>query len=318
MPPQHWSKQCRKAGWIRLLSGLTSEPSTRSRGVAAWTESLADFLVSPSVWLEKCAESTTNVTSGPPSATSSPSSSPTGASSRTSPLSCQVEDTQSLESYKRWVSGLRRHCGQRRKLALRTSESASSSSASVTFPTPTASAYGTSQNGQRADGTTFKQAGKPSLQHMARTGLWPTPTASMATHGGLITPSKARHGGTLTEELSARLWPTPKASDYKRNGGPGDRARDSPDLPARVKMEEERALWATPTVEGNYASASQSRDAGRSKGGDGLATQAGGRLNPTWVEWLMGLPMEWTACVPSATPSFPSKPRRRSKSSTGR
>ena len=26
----------------------------------------------------------------------------------------------------------------------------------------------------------------------------------------------------------------------------------------------------------------------------------GGQLNPTWVEWLMGWPLEWTALKPSA------------------
>lgn len=28
----------------------------------------------------------------------------------------------------------------------------------------------------------------------------------------------------------------------------------------------------------------------------------GGMLNPTWVEWLMGYPAEWTVCAPWAMP----------------
>jgi len=32
------------------------------------------------------------------------------------------------------------------------------------------------------------------------------------------------------------------------------------------------------------------------------------RLNPTFVEWLMGFPIGWTAFAPLATQSFPSKP----------
>jgi hypothetical protein len=32
-----------------------------------------------------------------------------------------------------------------------------------------------------------------------------------------------------------------------------------------------------------------------------LATHAGGKLNPTWVEWLMGWPMEWTDLKPLET-----------------
>ena len=35
-----------------------------------------------------------------------------------------------------------------------------------------------------------------------------------------------------------------------------------------------------------------------------LGTQVGGRLNPTWAEWLMGWPVGWTALEPLATDSF--------------
>lgn len=41
------------------------------------------------------------------------------------------------------------------------------------FPTPTAQRYGTGQNGQRGDGTTFKGKGSPSLDTMAYHGMWP-------------------------------------------------------------------------------------------------------------------------------------------------
>ncbi len=35
-----------------------------------------------------------------------------------------------------------------------------------------------------------------------------------------------------------------------------------------------------------------------------LAAQVGGKLNPTWVEWLMGWPLEWTASAPLGTAKF--------------
>jgi DNA (cytosine-5)-methyltransferase 1 len=37
---------------------------------------------------------------------------------------------------------------------------------------------------------------------------------------------------------------------------------------------------------------------------NGLATQVGGQLNPTWVEWLMGWPIEWTVYGRSVTDRF--------------
>jgi DNA (cytosine-5)-methyltransferase 1 len=94
--------------------------------------------------------------------------------------------------------------------------------------------------------------------------------------------------------------------------------------------------WPTPTVCGNYNKAGLS-----AKSGDGLATavkrwrtpnatdgakwsnqsqqereqkgqqvrlchqlSAGGSLNPTWVEWLMGWPLGWTDLRPLETDKF--------------
>jgi len=82
--------------------------------------------------------------------------------------------------------------------------------------------------------------------------MLPTPTATLASHGGRITPSKAREGGMLTEAISARtFFPTPQAHDHRSGNGfdPSGRGH-SPQL---------RHL-------------------------------TGGLLNPAWVLWLMGFP----------------------------
>ena len=116
-----------------------------------------------------------------------------------------------------------------------------------------------------ADGRTAYHNGKKvqvGLEHAAK--HWPTPTATLGTKGGRVTPRKSREGGTLIEAVS------------------------------------QRSTWATPTVHGNYNRAGAS-----AKSGDGLATQAGGSLNPTWVEWLMSGPAE-----PSAS-AHPPKAKRR-------
>ena len=85
------------------------------------------------------------------------------------------------------------------------------------------------------------------------------------------------------------LWPTPKSNpsgpDYARTNRPrsgGD------DLAASVAR-----LYPTPTARDH-----------KGKGHSGqLGTEIGGQLNPTWVEWLMGFPLGWTALSASATPS---------------
>jgi hypothetical protein len=39
----------------------------------------------------------------------------------------------------------------------------------------------------------------------------------------------------------------------------------------------------------------------------------GGRLNPRFLEWMMGLPLDWTANACAATPSSGNKRRLRGK-----
>ncbi len=101
---------------------------------------------------------------------------------------------------------------------------------------------------------------------------WPTPTASLGTKGGRVTPRKGREGGTLIEAVRARnIWPTPTASDHRNRG-----------------------KLADPCIQRRLAMGKQI----------GLGMAAGGQLNPTWVEWLMGWPLGWTDLQPLATDRF--------------
>jgi hypothetical protein len=68
-------------------------------------------------------------------------------------------------------------------------------------------------------------------------------------------------------------------------------------------------MWPTPTVQdaSNNGGASQYE-----RNSLPLNAVIGGSLNPTWVEWLMGFPLEWTALKDSATPLS-----RKSRKSSG-
>tara|TARA_R110002126_G_scaffold56376_7_gene150677 strand:- start:1969 stop:2265 length:297 start_codon:yes stop_codon:yes gene_type:complete len=61
-----------------------------------------------------------------------------------------------------------------------------------------------------------------------------------------------------------------------------------------------RQMWPTPLARDCRIIAGAARPKG-AKGSEPLAVQVGleegtmtGALNPTWVEWLMGFPLEWT------------------------
>jgi|688.fasta_scaffold02365_31 hypothetical protein len=125
------------------------------------------------------------------------------------------------------------------------------------FPTPTSTPYGTRNNGHRPDGSTYRTAGAPSLDTMARRAMWPTPLATDGSHGG---PNQAGGKGDLrlSSAVARSMLPTPTANNASNNGSPSQHRRNA--LP--------------------------------------LDAVAGGPLNPTWVEWLMG-------CLSGGPPAMP-------------
>ena len=115
--------------------------------------------------------------------------------------------------------------------------------------------------------------------------VWPTPTvcgnynrkgASASSGDGLAT--------------AVMKWPTPQASDNRPRGTQASTARriaigKQVGLEAMVK-------WTTPTAHNakeTNAPSESDRNTAR------LAAQAGGSLNPDWVEWLMNWPITWSS-----------------------
>lgn len=132
------------------------------------------------------------------------------------------------------------------------------------------------------------------------------------------THSLRTHQCSLLEDLMSSCQTLP-AWGLMRDG----ECWEQPMLEPRIRGTES-GLWPTPTVNGNY-----NRKGLSPTSGDGLATavmkwptptahnaketnapseakrneptlasRVGGTLNPTWVEWLMGWPLEWTDLKP--------------------
>lgn len=158
------------------------------------------------------------------------------------------------------------------------------------LPTPTANNYGNNKS---------KSAGaavRPSLHSMARQGSWPTPTSSMMT---IQDQEQAKCHSSKRPKYSG-IWPTPKANDaLKRGNIDAENPRNG--LAGAVRK------FATPTARdaksGTFSpEAKLARD--QQSRGKPLNEQVGGMLNPTWVEWLMGWPLEWTDLKPLEMDKF--------------
>jgi hypothetical protein len=172
-------------------------------------------------------------------------------------------------------------------------------------------------------------------------GLWPTPqTRGFTNDGDLMALGRmcdsyeemSRMAYRAADKKKQQYWPTPTCPNGGRSVAHvtdwrSERtAYNAAGKKVQVDLGQAVKRWPTPTVCGNY-----NRKGLSDKSGDGLATavyqtpvarmwkdngmnpselernsptlamQAGGSLNPTWVEWLMGWPLGWTDLKPLET-----------------
>ena len=108
-------------------------------------------------------------------------------------------------------------------------------------------------------------------------------------------------GSNSRKALKKRLekWPNPTAHDAKDTGtAPSEGRRNTPNLAYQAKN------WPTPRTKGmcggtgswELLKKNTTIEEARAMGAGN-----GGKLNPTWVEWLMGWPLGWTDLKPLET-----------------
>ena len=92
-------------------------------------------------------------------------------------------------------------------------------------------------------------------------------------------------------------WPTPDANCGKRGTQPNWTPKRKSGQPAQYTINQavRDKMFPTPTAHNAKECASPSE---YNRNTPTLATHAGGKLNPTWVEWLMGWPLMWTDLKP--------------------
>jgi len=186
------------------------------------------------------------------------------------------------------------------------------------LPTPTASNGADEKSHARTWSATYASlhnfvSGKgKQLPHWK---MYPTPSASGMPCEGTVRLARQRwlDGDCTLHEANAiagrdvrdkqgkvpAMWPTPKASagepDFAKMTG-----RDNRKPGAGLSLATMAVLYPTPTVQDASNNGGPSQYERNSLP---LNAVAGGALNPTWVEWLMGFPLGWTALDASATPS---------------
>ena len=95
-----------------------------------------------------------------------------------------------------------------------------------------------------------------------------------------------------TDEIAFGSLPTPTASNYGSNQSASSGAVCRPSLTQMARQNKWPTPWATPTAR-DWRSGKASPET-MARNSRPLSEQVGGTLNPTWVEWLMGFPPNWT------------------------
>lgn len=158
--------------------------------------------------------------------------------------------------------------------------------------------------GSMLDGECLALTTPAPLTSATASGSWPTPTRrDWRSESCSQEYADKRNGESRGKPLAwAVRWPTPHgfSKDGKSNGPSGN------ELGRAVNRSFPTPVSTSPTGGrkgldgGAHARARLVEDHGE----EAMRELIGGSLNPTWVEWLMGWPIEWTALKPLETARF--------------
>ena len=320
-----WLTRLKRNNWMQHLFTRTLKHSRSESFEDVWTSSLGDSPANLSQMLEQSNQQKTLGISSPISSKESESADPQLSFLRMSKELSQAKQemenlfsSMSLEAWKKWVTEQRQEYSQRQKLAHRTRENES-----LSWATPNTMDHMAERSPEameRQFATHRKGRTRPS--NLREQVNWPTARTSDAEGGPIKTElsdqgfRSRRHksdqwfGAKLRDAVETyENWPTPRATKME-----GSTSKDY----GNCLLETVKENWPTPTSrdwKGSYKPESMIRKDGKSRM-DALPQMAeydptSGRqdptypntsgknpvslkLNPNWVEQLMGLPVGWT------------------------
>jgi hypothetical protein len=260
---QKWKRD----SWTQHLFGRILKPSLGKAFEIEWTSSLVATHASHSAQQASEPAKTTQGISGPLFQPELLSCDPESASSRTSKDTSLLDSKKSLQTWKASVIKRRGEYSARLNAARFTKEKEFLSVQS--WPTPNA-----------AD----------SIQGGTTQGNRKSPNLSIAAFGPAAPDNHSTHGSR--PEL---LWPTHTNTGTGRVSD-GKRGRDLESCITNPQAWSRPESWATPRCS---MAQDKQQDSGKRRLGEQAQNGTTGKLNPRWVETLMGLPVGWT--MPSCT-----------------
>lgn len=325
-----WSAKWKRDSWTRHLSGRILRPSLGQRFATEWTSSLGATHASPSAQPANAKVSKTRGIFGRLLQMAFDFSNPSAASLRTSKDISAWGCPTSSKTWQEWVIERRGAYSQRLNAVRHTSESGSSSWPSPvasevrqgfqdrsrgmkgsqeslttvvvkSWPTPAARDH--KDAGDNVD--MEKVAAKSKLSGVvamhgplvpassstdgSRPGLWQTATVSTGAH--------KQKDGSMTDKLDQQVksWATPRAGKTTDENPETWALRQAKGDVATMPLTAQVKSWATARsgmARGNNFT--YDRGKGNIEEQAGASVQGGGKLNPRWVETLMGLPVGWT------------------------
>ena len=309
-----WQTRWKEGSYYQHLFGRILKPCQYNLFETKLTSSLAAIHVNHSVQQESDLEKKTQDTCGLTSGDTLNQLDLFDASLKTSKDTSVLDSEKSLATWKALVIKSRGEYSQRVKLALLTREKESTS-----WPTPNTMDHlpqrseealirqATTTRKGRTNPSNLREAVNPTAVAIYKNPTnWATPRTTDSAGGARTLNEKGQrisvsdptktYGANLSDQV--RHWPTPTATD---NGHGMDRNNprgiQQGNALATAVVWNAKGWWPTPTTgEEKYRlkGDSQASKCLEAKARKGELATVSGKLNPDWVEWLMGVPTGWT------------------------
>ena len=323
-PLRSWLRTWNAGGWIRLLSGMTLQPSQAMSLAHSWitsTLSQRDSLASRGVPQESNSAQLTNDGSGLSSLDWFARYDPEASSWRTSQVSFLVDLNTYSETWPRSGSMRNGQVFERQTLVRPIAGSESLSSQWTTIRAEEGSGYrsdgsamlgGEAKNWATPVGHDHKSEKSTLGRSLGREAhQWQTPAAYL---GKTRNPDGHKGENLLMLPGQAENWATPTTQEIAHHDmeltETGRRASKDGTSSHSVNLEDSARRWATPTAR-DYKDGSNPSDkvptnaqCGRQAPrtpmlGNKSMNNTSLRLNPKFVEWLMGWPEGWVGLTNS-------------------